>query len=115
MNYREISKQQARCVLAILTQECGYLIRDPRDAEAFVSSIVATAGSDPWKVCREYRFCGALGYGGKFRNNGNNNNTPYVDCYPEDETPARLEMIGNANKQLAELFNGNAMRDQRSG
>ena len=48
---------------------------------------------------------GSLGFGGKFRNNGNRNNTPHVNCYPEDETPARLAMIAAANKRLDELFN----------
>lgn len=57
-------------------------------------------------ACTEYRFMGDLGFGGKFRNNGNRDNTPYVDCYPENETPERLKMIEAANKRLAELFGG---------
>jgi len=35
--------------------------------------------------CTEWRFQGSLGFGGKFRYPRMS-----VDCYPEDETPARL-------------------------
>lgn len=49
---------------------------------------------------REWRFCGNLGFGGKFwRNNGRF----YVSCYREDETPERLAMIAAADKRLAEI------------
>lgn len=107
MMYREITKQQANSVLRILIEECGYRVLDPRDGDAFVRSIQWP--QEPSKVmeshvCREYRFCGSLGFGGKFRNNGNNENTPYVDCYNEDVTPARTAMIEAANKRLTELF-----------
>lgn len=93
---RQITPEEARAVLKVLVEDCGYRCMDPRDADAFVSAQV--------EGCREWRFQGALGFGGKFRNNGNNNNTPYVDCYQEDETPARLEMIAKANARLAEIF-----------
>ena len=53
-------------------------------------------------VCHEYRFIGALGFGGKFRNNGNNDNVPYVDCYFESLTPARQAMMDRANARLRE-------------
>ena len=49
----------------------------------------------------EYRFQGALGFGGKFRNHGYGWR---VDCYSEDETPERLAMIESANAALAELY-----------
>jgi hypothetical protein len=94
---RTITDEQARKVLKILIEECGHKIIDPRDGEAFVRGIKN-------ETCREWRFMGALGFGGKFRNNGNNGNVPYVDCYPENETPARLDMIARANARLRELF-----------
>lgn len=48
----------------------------------------------------EYRFCGLLGFGGKFwRANGR----WYVNCYSEHETPERLALIAIADKQLARL------------
>jgi hypothetical protein len=98
---RTITDQQARGVLKILVEECGHKVFDPRDGDAFVRGIMEDS-------CWEWRFMGALGFGGKFRNNGNHNNTPYVDCYPENETPARLEMIQRANDRLRELFAGGA-------
>lgn len=50
---------------------------------------------------REWRFQGALGFGGKFRKH---HEKWYVDCYPEDETPERLAMIEKANVRLKGLF-----------
>lgn len=94
---RRITPEQADKVVKILVEECG--MRPPGRYCAFKYH-VAEAGSP----CREYRFMGALGFGGKFRNNGNYHNTPHVDCYPEHETPGRLAMIEAANKRLAELF-----------
>lgn len=58
--------------------------------------------------CTEYPFMGSLGMGGKFHR-GRTWLGPdcveswYVDCYPEDETPARLAVIDACNEALAEL------------
>lgn len=93
---RTISEDQAKSVLTILEQECGYR---HGDADYFVRYI-----TDSKHPCLEFRFCGALGFGGKFRNNGNRNDTPYVDCYKEHETPERTAMIKRANARLAQLF-----------
>ncbi len=100
---RKITESDARVVLKVLIEECGYRVLDPHDGEAFVSAIVVPQ-PEGRGACTEYRFCGELGSGGKFRNNGNKDCVPYVDCYPENETPARLAMIDNANKRLAEIF-----------
>lgn len=94
----QITREQAIAVRQILVEECGM---QPDDGRCSFVRII----SDPKADCREYRFMGALGFGGKFRNNGNRDNTPYVDCYPESETPERLRMIEAANRRLAELFN----------
>jgi hypothetical protein len=51
--------------------------------------------------CPEYRFGGALGFGGKFRIDYNGWR---VDCYREDESPSRLDMIEKTNEALAELY-----------
>jgi hypothetical protein len=52
----------------------------------------------------EYRFCGSLGFGGKF---WRANYTPWhVSCYREDETLERLWLITRANKELAHLQDG---------
>lgn len=102
MQHREITNEQAQAVLKILKDECGYTA-DPYNGEGFMRAITTVENDH---ACSEYRFIGAIGSGGKFRNNGNHNNTPYVDCYSESETPERLTMIERANKKLAELFNG---------
>jgi hypothetical protein len=107
MTFRPITEAQARAVLKILVEECGHRVFDSqRDGDAFVHAIKVADDPHPFNICREYRFMGELGFGGKFRNNGNHENTPHVDCYREDETPARLAMIERANKRLAELFGG---------
>jgi hypothetical protein len=56
----------------------------------------------------EYRFQGALGSGGKFRTcyvgpPAFDRYRLYVDCYREDETPERLEMIRRANERLEQV------------
>jgi hypothetical protein len=100
--HRDITEDQARAILQILKDECGYTA-DPYNGEGFIRSIQAPNPHER-HICQEYRFCGRLGFGGKFRNNGNQNNTPYVDCYPEHVTKERLAMIDRANKRLSELF-----------
>jgi hypothetical protein len=50
----------------------------------------------------EYRFQGALGFGGKFRRTKWGNRW-YVDQYPEDETPESLEIVRVTNEKLKEL------------
>lgn len=50
--------------------------------------------------CTEYRFGGALGFGGKFWINCGE---VYVSCYPEDRNPKRKAMIEKANAALREL------------
>lgn len=49
----------------------------------------------------EYRFQGALGFGGKVYIE--RHRAPRVSCYKEDDTPERLKMIRKANKALAML------------
>lgn len=59
--------------------------------------ILAQLGAVP---CKEWRFQGSLGFGGKFYE------TPvrwYVDCYPEDLTPERDRVIQDTNKALEAL------------
>ncbi len=55
----------------------------------------------------EWRFRGHLGHGGKFwRVPGyrlEDDVRLYVTCYREDETPSRLAMITEANRQLSLL------------
>ena len=50
------------------------------------------------RECPEFRFCGSLGFGGKF---WVNDGRFYVNCYREDETPKRRKVIEKANEKLA--------------
>lgn len=58
----------------------------------------------------EWRFQGALGFGGKFwRNSGRRRDESwgelwYVNCYQEDETAATRRLISRANTMLADLI-----------
>lgn len=49
----------------------------------------------------EYRFCGSLGFGGKIWLPLDE--APYVNCYREDESAARLAMVKVANSKLSKL------------
>jgi hypothetical protein len=51
----------------------------------------------------EYRFQGALGFGGKFRLRPSGLEPHRVDCYPEDMNPTRRSIIEVTNKALSEL------------
>lgn len=77
----------------VLVKHCG---ADESQREYFLAS------ADP-KVTREWRFMGALGFGGKIWLNPEMEK-PYVNCYREDETPARTKMIAAANAELEKLF-----------
>lgn len=54
--------------------------------------------SDSKEGCDEWRIIGKLGFGGKYRSKYNK-----VDCYTEDETTQRIELIKEINKKLAQL------------
>lgn len=51
--------------------------------------------------CREYRFQGNLGFGGKLYKNSNR---LYVGCYLEDCNPERDAQIENTNKKLTSML-----------
>lgn len=89
-----LTQQQAMQVYQVLVEACG-ASADPSDEFAFVHEYSTDSQYSP---AREWRFQGVLGFGGKFR-------YPQlvVDCYPEDETPARLAAIEIANARLIEL------------
>lgn len=70
-----------------------------------VMSASALAGQFPefeyhWPECREFRFMGSLGFGGKVRASGGR---VFVSCYQEDETPERVATIDRTNSMLASL------------
>lgn len=81
----------------VVVQECG--ARESERPDFVQQSKFGTPDS-----CREWRFCGALGFGGKLRDRRfTYDGLPrfYVDCYREDETPERRKMIDAANARLA--------------
>lgn len=50
------------------------------------------------ETCSEYRFKGALGFGGKYWSNINK-----VSFYPEDETSERVKLRDKLNSELEKL------------
>lgn len=82
-------------VYDVLVQECQ---ASERDRDHFVHCQNTDKGDGDMK---EWRFQGALGFGGKFRKHWEK---WYVDCYQEHETPERLKMIEKANTRLEVLF-----------
>ncbi|RYD66077.1 MAG: hypothetical protein EOP83_05935 [Verrucomicrobiaceae bacterium] len=91
-----ITWDQAEDAYTVLVREAG-AIDTPEERYAFAYYLAKREGD-------EYRFQGKLGFGGKFRNNGNHDCTPYIDCYPEDMTEQRKIIINRVNAQLSELF-----------
>lgn len=77
----------------ILVEHAG-ASRDPLDKVYFVQAHLSRP------LCTEFRFCGTLGFGGKFRRYDGD---LYVTCYPEDETPERRATIEKVNGLLREL------------
>lgn len=48
--------------------------------------------------CKEWRFCGKFGFGGKYRSTWNG-----VTYYPEDETPERIRLKNILDVKLKKL------------
>lgn len=82
-----------QAIYDVLVEECGAPDR-PHLRASF---------ADAFPACREWRFSGALGFGGKVWAHPG---SLYVTCYREDETPKRLAMMKRANDRLAALQNG---------
>lgn len=92
---RRITEAEANSVYSALIQLAG--ARDDAYLRyAFVHH--ACEGTE------EYSFQGKLGFGGKFRNDGNMDGVPHIDCYPEDATEEHLRTINNVNAVLAAMF-----------
>lgn len=89
----EISSDLAKEIWQVLVDH-AHASNDGVDQETFVQ--YATGLAD----IKEYRFKGALGFGGKVRLN---HARWSVDCYPEDANPERVRMIEATNQALAEL------------
>lgn len=79
------------------------------DKDAVWSVLVECAGAREsdrdqfmmyWPECREFRFCGLLGLGGKVWSE-DYDRPVRVSCYREDETPERVAIIASVNHQFA--------------
>ncbi len=97
MHSPSIDQETAAKIFDILVQECG-AVRDS-----------LCHGFEPFRTYvekeldrHEYRFGGALGFGGKFYNSGFEWR---VSCYSENLTPQRRAMIEQANLRLEALRN----------
>jgi hypothetical protein len=89
-----IDPWMANNIWHVLVTEGG--ARDGRDDHyAFVAYL-----EKPLSFGHEWRFQGALGFGGKFYNDGFQWR---VGCYREDDTQPRLGMIQRTNERLAAL------------
>jgi hypothetical protein len=87
-----LTAETASHIYDILVRVCGA-------PEHYRNDFIFAQARENWPI--EWRFQGKLGFGGKFwRNNGRK----YVNCYPEDETPKRLEIIRQANEQLKQFY-----------
>ena len=90
MENKELSPEMANRVYDILVMTCG---ASENNRKSFVETQTT-------EICSEWRFCGFLGYGGKF---WNANGKLYVNCYRENMTPERECIIGIANSKLRQL------------
>jgi hypothetical protein len=81
-------------ILKVLVEECGW---NPSDTDILIFRHHYDQ-ADPRPL--EYRFMGALGFGGKLHAQADRLS---VSCYQEDETPERCAMIQAANARLADL------------
>ena len=87
---KKLTRAQAEEVYDVLVREAQAPDGDWR--QSFVMEFTGDQPTSQW------RFCGSLGFGGKFR-------FPrlVVDCYPEHETPENLATITRTNAQLDQL------------
>jgi len=85
----KLTHKQANAVYDVLVQECG---ASEEKREDFMMSQATDEIS-------EWRFCGKLGFGGKFWCNPD----MYVNCYGEDMNSERMEIIFRANERLKVL------------
>lgn len=89
-----MSAIDTNAVYDVLVEECG--AHDSPDERAALAI--------HWPDCREYRFQGKLGFGGKvWWNPSRSRPAVYVTCYREDQSDERNAMIERANARLSPL------------
>jgi hypothetical protein len=93
-----VSRELANEIFDVLVEECGAREESSgHGREAFVHWLSGEHYGN------EFRFMGALGWGGKFWIEDGLTPRFSVSNYREDETPERLRMMAAANRRLAEM------------
>lgn len=90
----DINEEIANEIYDILVAECGASAR-PDERDSFVYHHTKAQ-----HISGEYRFCGKIGFGGKFRNYSG----WWVDCYREEENYNSVGCILHANEKLRALW-----------
>jgi hypothetical protein len=90
-NVEPLTQVEANKIYDILIQHAG-AAETKYHREQFVFSQMS-------EVQPEYRFMGALGFGGKFRRNSRDD-TWFVNCYPEDSDSFKRDAIEKTNEAL---------------
>ena len=85
-----MTEEKLRKVYAILVEQGG---ANPCELGDFIASHL-----DSLYPCREWRFCGVFGFGGKYRIETNK-----VDFYAEDSTPLRVGLRNHINDELLKI------------
>lgn len=86
-----LSHMEASKIYDILILHAGAL---PKDKDNFIQNVTLNKYNE--YECREWIFQGKLGFGGKYRPETNS-----VDCYNEDLTKERINIINKVNSMLS--------------
>jgi len=95
--FKPLTTLEAIQVYGALVSYCDYKPRDNAlvDLVTFVRDVTESGGNYEW------RFKGALGFGGKLHGN---NDGWYVSCYPEDNNLMRDTIVKDTNAQLNNII-----------
>lgn len=90
-----LSPEAANAIYDVLVEHAGE-IEDEWSRETFVHAQTS-------RHCHEYRFMGALGFGGKFWREDFQRQWR-VNCYAENENERTRKIIAETNKALDEVY-----------
>ena len=93
-----ITEEAANRIYDALIEHAGAYRVPENECDLSRDSFVSYAAEGSWT---EFRFQGALAFGGKVWNNAGR---WYVNCYPEDRNETRKAIIEKTNSALAALF-----------
>ena len=89
-----VSERQANAIYTVLVNEAGA-------REEYRPKFVSYLASDE---AYEFRFCGALGFGGKCKVDAHRKPSVYVDYYYEDGDQERDQMVHRCNSMIKEIM-----------